>query len=56
LNGAPDLILQEETERTEKIVFSVWIVEVKAIEKVHPISKAQLLSYMNLLVTPLQKL
>jgi GxxExxY protein len=46
------------SEREEELKFDVLVngcllVEVKAVDKVHPIHKAQLLSYMKLLDLPL---
>lgn len=51
-------ILYKEFERKEPLRFDLLIdkcllVEVKAIETVHPINKAQLPSYMKLLDIPL---
>ncbi len=48
----------EKTEKTERFAYSVSIVgcllvEAKAVDKIHPINKAQLLSYMKLLDVPL---
>jgi len=45
--------LQEEPLRFDLRVEDCLLVEVKAVEAVHPIHKAQLLSYMKLLDVPL---
>ncbi len=52
------VIRYKEFEREEPLQFDVLVndcvlVEVKAVEAVHPIHKAQLLSYMKLLDIPL---
>src|SRR5258708_6511692 len=44
---------KEEPLRFDVLVEGCVFVEVKAVEKVHPINKAQLLSYMKLLDVPL---
>ena len=44
---------REEPLRFDLLVNQCLFVEVKAVEKVHPIHKAQLLSYMKLLNIPL---
>ncbi len=44
---------REEELRFDVLVSECLLVEVKAVEKVHPIHKAQLLSYMRLLDLPL---
>lgn len=44
---------REEPLRFDLLVDKCLFVEVKAVEKVHPINKAQLLSYMKLLDIPL---
>ena len=44
---------REEELRFDVLVDECLLVEVKAVEKVHPIHKAQLLSYMKLLDLPL---
>lgn len=44
---------REEPLRFDLLVDNCLFVEVKAVEKVHPINKAQLLSYMKLLDIPL---
>ena len=44
---------REEPLRFDLLVDKCLFVEVKAVEKVHPIHKAQLLSYMKLLDVPL---
>ena len=43
----------EEPLKFDVLVNSCLLVETKAVEKVHPIHKAQLLSYMKLLDIPL---
>jgi GxxExxY protein len=52
------IIRYKQFQRKEKLRFDLLIdkclfVEVKAVETVHPIHKAQLLSYMKLLDIPL---
>ena len=52
------IIRYKQFQRIEPLKFDVLIdkcllIEVKAVETVHPISKAQLLSYMKLLDIPL---
>jgi len=44
---------REESLRFDLLIDDCLFVEVKAVEKVHPIHKAQLLSYMKLLDIPL---
>jgi len=44
---------KKETLRFDLLINQCLLVEVKAVEKVHPISQAQLLSYMKLLDIPL---
>ena len=44
---------REEPLKFDVLVNSCLLVEVKAVETVHPIHKAQLLSYMKLLDVPL---
>lgn len=44
---------REEPLRFDLLVNGCLLVEVKAVEKIHPINKAQLLSYMKLLDVPL---
>ena len=44
---------REEEWRFDVLVDECLLVEVKAVEKVHPVHKAQLLSYMKLLNLPL---
>jgi GxxExxY protein len=44
---------RQETLRFDLLIDKCLIVEVKAVEIVHPIHKAQLLSYMKLLDIPL---
>lgn len=44
---------KQEELRFDLLVDDCLLVEVKAVEAVHPISKAQLLSYMKLLDIPL---
>ena len=44
---------REEPLRFDVLVESCLLVEVKAVETIHPIHKAQLLSYMKLLNIPL---
>jgi len=44
---------REENLRFDLLVNECLLVEVKAVDKVHPIHKAQLLSYMKLLEIPL---
>ena len=44
---------REEPLRFDLLIDQCLFVEVKAVEKVHPIHKAQLLSYMKLLDVPL---
>ncbi len=44
---------REEPLRFDLLIDQCLFVEVKAVEKVHPIHKAQLLSYMKLLDIPL---
>ena len=44
---------REEPLRFDILVEDCVLVEVKAVEKVPPISKAQLLSYMNLMDVPI---
>jgi GxxExxY protein len=44
---------REEPLRFDLLIDKCLFVEVKAVEKVHPINKAQLLSYMKLLDIPL---
>jgi GxxExxY protein len=44
---------REEPLRFDVLVEGCLLVEVKAVEKIHPIHKAQLLSYMKLLNVPL---
>ncbi len=44
---------REEPLRFDLLVNECLLVEVKAVEEVHPINKAQLLSYMKLLDVPL---
>ena len=44
---------REEPLRFDVLVEGCLIVEVKAVEKIQPIHKAQLLSYMKLLNVPL---
>jgi GxxExxY protein len=44
---------REDPLKFDVLVNSCLLVEVKAVEKVHPIHKAQLLSYMKLLDVPL---
>ena len=44
---------REEPLRFDLLIDKCLFVEVKAVEKVHPIHKAQLLSYMKLLNIPL---
>ena len=44
---------REEPLRFDLLVEGCLFVEVKAVDKVHPIHKAQLLSYMKLLDVPL---
>ena len=44
---------REEPLRFDLLIDHCLFVEVKAVEKVHPIHKAQLLSYMKLLDIPL---
>jgi GxxExxY protein len=44
---------REEPLRFDLLINKCLFVEVKAVEKVHPINKAQLLSYMKLLDIPL---
>ncbi len=43
----------EEPLRFDILVEDCVFVEVKAVEKVHPINKAQLMSYMKLMNVPL---
>jgi GxxExxY protein len=43
----------EETLRFDVLVESCLLVEVKAVEQVHPVHKAMLMSYMKLLDVPL---
>ena len=43
---------REESLRFDMLVAECLMVEIKAVEKVHPIHKAQLLSYMKLLGLP----
>lgn len=45
--------VRDEPLRYDVLVESCLLVEVKAVEAVHPIHKAQLLSYMKLLDVPL---
>jgi GxxExxY protein len=45
--------MREEPLKFDLLVEGCVLVEVKAVEKVHPIHKAQLLSYMKLLDVPL---
>ena len=47
---------KEEPLRFDVLVEGCVFVEVKAVEKAHPINKAQLLSYMKLLDVPLGSL
>ena len=44
---------REEPLRFDLLIDGCLLVEVKAVEKIHPINKAQLLSYMKLLDVPL---
>ncbi|MGI9427085.1 MAG: GxxExxY protein [Bythopirellula sp.] len=44
---------REEPLRFDLLINKCLLVEAKAVEKVHPINKAQLLSYMKLLDVPL---
>ena len=44
---------REEPLRFDLLIDNCVFVEVKAVEKIHPINKAQLLSYMKLLDIPL---
>ena len=44
---------REEPLRFDLLIDQCLFVEMKAVEKVHPIHKAQLLSYMTLLDMPL---
>ena len=44
---------REEPLRFDLLIENCLLVEVKAVEEVHPINKAQLLSYMKLLDIPL---
>ncbi len=44
---------REEPLRFDLLIDQCWRVEVKAVETLHPIHKAQLLSYMKLLDIPL---
>jgi GxxExxY protein len=46
-----DLVFTEEL-RFDVLVESCLLVEIKAVEQVHPIHKAQLLSYMKLMDIP----
>lgn len=43
----------DETLRLDILVDNCLLLELKSVEKVHPIHKAQLLSYMKLLQTPI---
>ncbi len=45
--------VKDELLRYDVLVERCVLVEIKAVEKVHPIHKAQLLSYMKLLDVPL---
>ena len=45
--------VREETLRFDVLVNGCVLIETKAVETVHPIHKAQLLSYMKLLDVPL---
>jgi GxxExxY protein len=44
---------REEPMRCDLLIDGCLLVEVKAVDKIHPINKAQLLSYMKLLDVPL---
>ncbi len=46
--------MSEEPLRFDLLIDQCLFVEVKAVEKVHPIHQAQLLSYMKLLDIPLR--
>jgi GxxExxY protein len=46
-------LLLEEVLRFDVLVESCLLVEVKAVETIHPIHKAKLMSYMKLLDVPL---
>ncbi len=46
-------ITKEEPLRFDILVEGCVFVEVKAVEKVHPINKAQIMSYMKLMDVPL---
>ena len=46
-------VRREEPLRFDLLVDKCLFVEVKAVQKVHPINRAQLLSYMKLLDIPL---
>lgn len=45
--------IRDESLRFDLLVMDCVLVEAKALEKVHPIHKAQLLSYMRLLNVPI---